>query len=120
MIRSALFLSALAFAFFLLPPTPASLTGAGPFSVSGPATASAAGDLMQCMENCIRGEGGNSDANKDTCKMRCANIPSVTGGGAPANKDSGSCMSAYKDCNEACGKDKKCKRVCKKALMRCQ
>ena len=34
--------------------------------------------------------------------------------------DSGSCMSAYKDCQDDCGKDKKCKRVCKKALMRCQ
>jgi len=110
MIRLPLIMSALAAAFFLLPPTSV--------SVSGPAAASA--DLLQCMESCIRHEGGNSDANKDTCKMRCANVPAVTGGGALPNKDSGSCMSAYKDCKEACGNDKACGRVCKKALMRCQ
>ena len=85
---------------------------------AGPA--SAAADLMQCMESCIRHEGGNSATNKETCKSRCANVPSVTGGGTSPNRDSGSCMSAYKDCQADCGKDKKCKRVCKKALMRCQ
>ncbi len=83
----------------------------------GPPTAAA--DLLQCMESCIRNEGGNTAANKTTCKSRCANIPSVTGG-ASANRDSGSCMSSYKDCKEDCGKDNKCKRVCKKALMRCK
>ncbi len=118
MIRPIFTLSILAFAFIIL--LPASTTQ------SGPASATAAADIMQCMENCIRSEGGNTDANKTTCKMRCANVPTVFGGpsgssdGAPANKDSGSCMSAYKDCQETCDKNKKCKRVCKKALMRCQ
>ena len=118
MIRPIFTLSILAFAFTIL--LPASTT------ISGPATASAAADIMQCMENCLRSEGGNTAANKTTCKMRCANVPTVFGGasgssgGVPANKDSGSCMSAYKDCQEICAKDKKCKRVCKKALMRCQ
>ncbi len=107
MIRPIFTLFALAFAFTILLP------------------ASASADVLQCMESCIRSEGGNTDANKTTCKMRCANVPTVFGGpsgsgGAPANRDSGSCMSAYKDCQEVCGKDKKCKRVCKKALMRCQ
>ena len=110
MIRLPLIISALALVFTLLLPTPDTLIG--------PSAASA--DIMQCMENCIRSEGGNTDANKSMCKMRCANVPSVTGGGARAHKDSGSCMSSYKDCQETCGKDKKCKRVCKKALMRCQ
>ncbi len=106
MIRLLFSLSILAFAFTALLPS------------SG--TAHAAADLMQCMESCIRNEGGNTAANKETCKYRCANVPSVTGGGAPASRDSGSCMSSYKDCQEVCDKDKKCKRVCKKALMRCQ
>jgi hypothetical protein len=112
MLRFTLILSALAFSFYLL--LPASTT------IPGPATASAAADILQCMEKCIRHEGGNTDANKTTCKMRCAGVPSVFSGNAPANKDSGSCMSAYKDCRETCAGDKKCTRVCKKALMRCQ
>lgn len=110
---------ALAFAFFFLSP-------AGGFEFGPPPAAAA--DIMQCMEECIRNEGGNTAANKTTCKMRCANVPSVFGhgqgtaaGGQPAPRDSGSCMSSYKDCKEVCGKkDKKCNRVCKKALMRCQ
>jgi len=114
MIRFFFTLSVLAFAFTLLLPAPGPENG----SVFGPA--SAAADLLRCMESCIRHEGGNSAANKETCKSRCADVPPVTGGGAPANRDSGSCMSAYKDCRETCGKDETCKRVCKKALMRCQ
>ena len=110
MIRPTLILSLFGLAFTLLLPTSASLTGPG----------AAKADLLQCMESCIRHEVGNSATNKDTCKMRCANVPSVTGGRGPGKKDSGSCMSAYKDCQETCGKDKKCKRVCKKGLMRCQ
>jgi len=114
MIRRVFALPGLVFAFYLLLPASGSVfePAAGP--------ASAAADVMQCMESCIRHEGGNSAANKETCKARCANVPSVTGGAAPENRDSGSCMSAYKDCQENCGKDKKCQRVCKKALMRCQ
>jgi hypothetical protein len=108
MIRPTLIVSALALAFFLLLPTSLTFTGPG----------AAMADLMQCMESCIRHEGGNTAANKTTCKSRCANVPVATGGGA--SKDSGSCMSAYKDCQETCGKNKKCKRVCKKALLRCQ
>jgi len=107
MIRPTLIVSALALAFYLLLPTSLTFTGPG----------AASADLMQCMESCIRHEGGNTAANKTTCKSRCANVPAATGA---ANKDSGSCMSAYKDCQETCGKNKKCKRVCKKALMRCQ
>ncbi len=80
----------------------------------------AAADLLQCMDSCIRHEGGNSAANKETCKSRCANVPSVTGGSQPGRRDSGSCMSTYKDCRESCGGNKACKRACKKALMRCQ
>jgi len=114
MIRPIFTLSILAFAFYILLPASGSVFGLN----AGPA--SAATDLMQCMESCIRHEGGNSATNKETCKSRCANVPSVTGGGTSPNRDSGGCMSAYKDCQADCGKDKKCKRVCKRALMRCQ
>ena len=110
MIRTLISIPALVLAMAFL----ASPFGGTPFA-AGPAAA----NLLQCMESCIRHEGGNSATNKKTCKSRCANIPSATGG-ASANRDSGSCMSSYKDCQADCGKNKKCKRVCKKALMRCQ
>jgi len=108
MIRLTLKMSLLAFFFAVLPPQPG--VGFGP--------APAAADLMQCMTSCIKHEGGNSAANKETCKYRCANVPAATGG-PKQQQDSGSCMSAFKDCKENCGKDKKCGRICKKALMRC-
>ena len=112
-IRSLFLSSVLALAFtFVLPH--GGYEGGFEF---GPRAATA--DLIQCMTSCIKHEGGNSAANKATCKSRCANVPSATGGRA-AKRDSGSRMSAYKDCQSDCGKDKKCKRVCKKALMRCQ
>ena len=75
MIRPIFTLSILAFAFYILLPASGSVFGLN----AGPA--SAATDLMQCMESCIRHEGGNSATNKETCKSRCANVPSVTGGG---------------------------------------
>ncbi len=106
MIRPTLIISLLTFAFFLLLPTSDSYTG------PGVATA----DLLQCMETCIRHEGGNTAANKDTCKSRCAMVPSAGRG----QKAGGGCMDVFKDCNANCGKDKKCKRVCKKGLMRCK
>ena len=110
MIRTTLIISVLTFVFILFQPASNTVTGPG----------AAKADLLQCMESCIRHEGGNSAANKDTCKMRCANVPSATGRPGPGKKDSGSCMSAYKDCQANCGKNKKCKRVCKQGLMRCQ
>ena len=104
MIRPTLIIPVLALVFYLFPPLSVSNIGPG----------AAKADLLQCMESCIRHEGGNSAANKDTCKMRCANVPSVTGGRGPGKKNSGSCMSADKDCQADCGKNKKCKLVCKK------
>ncbi len=71
-LRSLLFVPFLALAFSFISPQ-------GGFEF-GPKPAAA--DLLQCMESCIRHEGGNTAANKETCKMRCANVPSVTGGGA--------------------------------------
>ena len=118
--RCAPLMPILALAFIIaLPaaPGPGPSYGSGAY---GSGAAFAQGGLLQCMEQCIRHEGGNTATNKETCKSRCANVPSVTGGGTSPNRDSGSCMSAYKDCQADCGKDKKCKRVCKKALMRCQ
>ena len=54
MIRPIFTLSILAFAFYILLPASGSVFGLN----AGPA--SAAADLMQCMESCIRHEGGNS------------------------------------------------------------
>ena len=78
--------------------------------------APAAADLLQCMESCIKHEGGNSATNKATCKSRCANIPSAARGQGAG----GGCMEAFKDCKVNCGKDRKCARVCKKSLMSCK
>jgi len=69
MIRPTLIVSALALAFYLLLPTSLTFTGPG----------AAMADLMQCMESCIRHEGGNTAANKTTCKSRCANVSAATG-----------------------------------------
>ena len=97
-------------------PGSGSLTGFGP----APAAAGAHDTVMRCMEKCIREEG---KADKANCKTRCAPVPSVFGRsqGGGRQPDSGSCMSGYKDCMQGCAKGNKiCKRVCKKALMRCQ
>ena len=109
--RSAPLMPILALAFvFALPSAP----GAG--SMFGPGAAFAQGGLLQCMEQCIRYEGGNSAANKTTCKSRCANVPmrGAGQGGAP------DCMGRFKDCRGACGKNKTCKRACSKRLLTCK
>ena len=113
--RCAPLMPILALAFVIaLPAAP----GPGPLYGSGAAFAQ--GGLLQCMEQGIRHEGGNTATNKETCKSRCANVPSVTGGGTSPNRDSGSCMSAYKDCRGACAKNKSCRKACKKRLMSCK
>ena len=110
MIRPIFTLSILAFAFYILLPASGSVFGLN----AGPA--SAATDLMQCMESCIRHEGGNSATNKETCKSRCANVPmSAPGRGGPPD-----CMARYKDCRGACAKNKSCRKACKKRLMSCK
>ena len=103
-------LVALVVAFTLMLP---GAPGGQPGIFFGPAPAAA--DLLQCMESCIRHEGGNTATNKATCKSRCANVP--TGGPGAGGPD---CMAVYKDCNAACAKNKKCRRACKKRLMRCK
>lgn len=68
------------------------------------------GNIMQCMEQCIRSEG---KAEKDTCKSRCAGMSSQ----APKQKD---CMGTYKKCQHGCQKrDRDCLAACKQALMSC-
>ncbi len=114
MTRTFISIPALALVMSLLAP----LFQGTPFTAE-PAIA----DLMQCMESCIKHEGGNSAANKSTCKSRCANVQSGMGhedGQGQKNRDSGSCMSSFKDCRESCGGNKACKQACKTALMRCQ
>ena len=91
-------IACLAVVFVFLPP------------FSGPASGE---DLLQCMEKCIRYEGGNTDANKDTCKFRCANTSTKGQGGM---RD---CMGEFKACKKNCGKDNACYKVCKKAQMKC-
>jgi len=75
---------------------------------SGPELAQS-GNIMQCMEQCIRSEGASEKA---TCKSRCANVSSKR----PKQKD---CMGNYKKCQKSCGKNKDCKRSCKARLMKC-
>ncbi len=71
-------------------------------------------DLLQCMEKCIRDEGS---AYKDTCKTRCAKIPSAFGNGGPKKPD---CMANYKKCLKICPKnDKACKKTCREQRMGC-
>ncbi len=114
MLRSVFTAPMLAIALVLLLPA-ASAWQPGP----APAAAGTHG-IMQCMEKCIREEGKSS---KDTCKTKCAPVPSAFGRnqGSGRQPDSGSCMSAYKDCMQGCAKSNKiCKRSCKKSLMRCQ
>ncbi len=109
--RSALLMPILALAFvFALTAAP----GPGPSFGSGAAFAQ--GGLLQCMEQCIRHEGGNSAANKTTCKSRCANVP-MQGAGQGGPPD---CMAQYKDCRGACAKDKSCRRACSKRLRGCK
>ena len=67
------------------------------------------GDVMQCMEQCLRTEG---KSEKATCKSRCANVSTRP----PKQKD---CMAVYKSCLRNCGADKSCKRTCKSRLMNC-
>jgi hypothetical protein len=73
-------------------------------------------DLMRCMEQCLRHEGRDQ---KETCKLRCADIPSVTGPGSrpPGQQD---CMGQYKACQRDCGKDRECHKACKTQLMNCK
>ena len=93
------------------------MTLLAPLSQGTPFTAEpAAADLLQCMASCIKQEGGNTAANKETCKSRCANIPSTSRGQGAG----GSCMKTHKNCQRSCGGNKACKRACKKALMRCK
>lgn len=87
-----------------------------PFEGTPFAADPAVADLMQCMESCIRNEGGNSAANKQTCKYRCARVQS----GPPGQASSGGCMKSFKACRGSCDRDKTCKRTCKKTLMSCK
>jgi len=80
---------------------------------AAPAAPAGAQNIMQCMEQCIRHEGGNSAANKETCKSRCANVPM---GKRAGPRD---CMANFKSCRTGCAKDKKCVRACKKRLNSC-
>ena len=114
--RCAPLMPILALAFVIaLPAAP----GPGPSYESGAYGSGAAfaqGGLLQCMEKCIRHEGGNTATNKETCKSRCANVPmSAPGQGGPPD-----CMARYKDCRGACAKNKSCRKACKKRLMSCK
>ena len=71
--------------------------------------------LMQCMQKCIREAGKFTDANKTTCKTRCA---VVTFKGQPTSIPD--CMGEYKACRKQCGKEKTCLRKCKERQMACQ
>jgi hypothetical protein len=73
-------------------------------------------DIMQCMERCLRHEGRDQ---KEMCKLRCADLPSVTGpGGRPAGDRD--CMARFKACGKDCGRDRQCAAACKAELMSCK
>ena len=113
--RSAPLMPILALAFviaLLAAPGP----GPSPGAWTGSGAAFAQGGLMQCMEKCIRYEGGNTATNKETCKSRCASVPMS----APGRDGAPDCMAQYKDCRGACAKNKSCRRACKKRLMSCK
>ena len=85
-------------------------------SLAAPPARAQSSDLMQCMEKCLRYEGKDQ---KETCKLRCADIPSVTGPGSrPAGQHD--CMGQYKTCQKDCGKDRNCQKACKTQLMNCK
>ena len=73
-------------------------------------------DIMKCMEQCLRHEGRDQ---RETCRLRCADIPSVTGPGSrpPGQHD---CMARYKACSKDCGGDRECVKACKAELMNCK
>lgn len=82
---------------------------------AAPSPATAQRDVMQCMERCLRHEGRDA---KDTCKLRCADLPAVTGRErAPGQGD---CMARYKACQRDCRHDRECHRACKDTLMACR
>jgi len=81
-----------------------------PADAASPQELAQSGNIMQCMEQCIRSEG---KAEKATCKSRCANLST-----RPAKPRD--CMGTFKSCNKTCAKsDKACKKACKDALMTC-
>lgn len=93
----------------------AALAVAAVVDASAPALAQQQ-DLMRCMEQCLRHEGRDQ---KETCKLRCADVPSVTGrGDRPAGGRD--CMARFKACGKDCGRDRKCAAACKAELMRCK
>ena len=69
----------------------------------------AAGDLLKCMEKCVRTYGKDE---KDSCKLKCSSDMSTKG--KPRD-----CMAIYKTCRKGCGKKKACKKACRKAKNNC-
>jgi hypothetical protein len=75
--------------------------------------------LLQCMEKCVSYEGGNSEANKATCKSRCGAAMLKQ---SPVGKRD--CMGEFKHCNRTCGKENigqpsHCHKQCKAVLRSC-
>jgi hypothetical protein len=75
--------------------------------------------LLQCMEKCVSYEGGNSEANKATCKSRCGAAMLKQ---SPVGKRD--CMGEFKSCNRTCGKEimglpGPCHKQCKAVLRVC-
>jgi len=104
-IRSKFLFAVLGFAAIVaLAATAPAPAGADPIELAQ------SGNLMQCMEQCIRSEG---KAEKATCKSRCATISTKR----PKQKD---CMGNYKRCQKSCPKgNNSCRKGCKARLMKC-
>ena len=76
-----------------------------PVQAAGPgAIEVAAGDLMKCMEKCVRTYGKDE---KDSCKLKCS-------AGMPAKSQNRDCMAIFKSCRKGCGTNKATKKACTK------
>lgn len=71
-----------------------------------------ADEMMDCMVKCIKYEGGNTDTNRSTCKMRCANV----GTSQPQMRD---CGKELRTCIGSCKRDTTCEAACRKASTTC-
>lgn len=84
-------------------------------SVPGMAEAGAAGELAQtsdkalCMKSCL----DQNPGEKSSCAIQCG---LVDGGVMQPKRD---CGVEYKDCMQACGKDKDCRKQCRAARRNC-
>ena len=102
MTRTTLGVFLLAAAFALAAPAPESRAAEAGSQLAG------TGGLVQCVTDCLMQEGRD---HEETCRMRCS---------GEARSRPVDCIGVYKACKKDCDRDKACRKVCKKTLMRCK